>query len=372
MQKKAIVIFSGFNQRAVIAFLRVLSANNVSFGIIAKSVSDTIFLSKYKKNVLYVRKTVSASINDILDGLQITKRKLNADKLIIAPSTEYLNRFILKNRPQFEAINCFIPLVKESLYKHISDKYSFSRLCEANGIKVPSEYADICDIQLPFVAKPKQYYSKSTNATLSPVIIQTKKQKLDFINQYCVEDFYFQAFIEGKSRYLLYYFDNNHSVYKFSQENLIQQADGKSMVAAVSSDFHFSDESTKYERLFKKIKFTGFVMVEEKGEGYMIEANPRFWGPSQLFVDANSKLFEAFLYDYNFVSNKPPFVVETQKNILYFWFGGIIKNLCEGKDLEFHNYNSDLLIEKYPTFISSDIYMREDTYEIFKEELKNN
>ena len=89
--------------------------------------------------------------------------------------------------------------------------------------------------------------------------------------------------------------------------------------------FHLTSESTKYEKLFKEIKFTGFVMTEIKGDNFMIEANPRFWGPSQLFVDAKVNLFEAFLHDYNFISNKPPLVVSALKDVIYFWYGGINK-----------------------------------------------
>ena len=37
----------------------------------------------------------------------------------------------------------------------------------------------------------------------------------------------------------------------------------------------------------------------------MIEANPRFWGPSQLFVDAGFNLFESFLFDYNIIETLP-------------------------------------------------------------------
>ena len=99
------------------------------------------------------------------------------------------------------------------------------------------EINNLSNANIPFVAKPKTYYSKNTKDTLSPVIINTEKQKSDFIEEYCVNEFYFQEFIGGKSKYLLYYFHGDGSIYKYSQENLIQQPNGKSMVAAISSDF---------------------------------------------------------------------------------------------------------------------------------------
>lgn len=369
MKKRAIVIFSGFNQRAVIAFLRVVSRNNVPFGIIAKSDSDSILLTQYKKDVISIREFVSLDLKDLLHNIDIVKQKLKVNELIIAPSTEALNRFILKNRLIFSQANCLIPLVKENLYNQISDKYTFSRLCEKNRIKVPMEINNLHNTSLPFVAKPKSYYSKNTKDTLSPVIINSEKQKSDFIEKYCVSEFYFQEFIGGKSKYLLYYFHSDGSVYKFSQENLIQQPNGKSMVAAISSDFHVTSESTKYEKLFNDIEFTGFVMIEVKGDNFMIEANPRFWGPSQLFVDAKVNLFEAFLHDYNFITNKPPLVDSTLKDVIYFWYGGIIQTLVNNSKLDFHNYDAENLVQNYPSLLSSDIYRRKDTYEIFKKEI---
>ena len=70
-------------------------------------------------------------------------------------------------------------------------------------------------------------------------------------------------------------------------------------------------------------------MVEIKKQinvNYMIEANPRFWGPSQLFVDARMNFFEAFLHDFGFLpENPPPFNFINAIHKKYFWFGGIIE-----------------------------------------------
>ena len=52
-----ILIFSGFNPRAVLAFIRTLEKNNISdYGIIANGICDRIFLTKYASKVIYVRK----------------------------------------------------------------------------------------------------------------------------------------------------------------------------------------------------------------------------------------------------------------------------------------------------------------------------
>jgi hypothetical protein len=160
-------------------------------------------------------------------------------------------------------------------------------------------------------------------------------------------------------------------IYKFSQENIVQQPDGKSMVAAVSSDLHNTIESKKYEELFKSLQFFGLVMVEVKqrdGINYMIEANPRFWGPSQLFVDAGVNFFEALLYDFEVLDHLPK-LNESTDITRYFWFGGVVDTYKENKRLKFYEGNENDLMYSLPAWLQSDVYRRTDTMDIFKKEV---
>jgi predicted ATP-grasp superfamily ATP-dependent carboligase len=370
MNKKAFAIFSGYNQRAVIAFLRVLTKYKIPYGIIAKSESDTILLTQYKSNVYYIRKEKALNNDDLFTGLKTIRQKLNTDILYIAPSTEALNRYILDNRQYFTKSNFIIPLVEKDLYNEISDKLSFSILCKENGLKIPDEYSDPDKLSFPFAAKPKKYFSSdNTKKTLSPLIIDTREKLQLFYNNFITDDFYYQEFIHGPSKYLLYYFHNDGTVYKSSQENLIQQPDGKSMIAAISSDLHTKKISESFELLFKQIKFSGFVMIEIKGDNYMIEANPRFWGPSQLLIDSGSSLFEAFLHDLSFIFNKPTNYSHNSTDSLYFWHGGLLSTLTEDSKPVFHNFSETNFIKLFPKFLKHDVYRRYDTIEIFKNEL---
>ena len=368
--KKCILVFSGFNQRAVIAFLRTMESHNLCYAIIAKSLEDDIFLTDYKKNVLAIRNSVPLVLEDLLSTIKEVKEKQLADEYIIAPTTEALNRFLLEHREHFEMNGCKIPLVEKDLYELVSDKYSFGNLCLEKQILIPTEIDFNKNILLPVVAKPKKYYSKCTNEILSPVIIKEPYQLKSFIKNKNVEDYYFQEFIDGRSFYLLYYFSRNGNIYKFSQENLIQQPGGKSIIAAMSSDFHYTQESEKYEKLFKSIKFFGLVMVEvrqKNDKNYMIEANPRFWGPSQLFVDAGINLFEVFLY-YVGMLNQLPKCQEPSDIIRYFWFGGVVDVYKKGFELIYYQNEKNDLMNSLPTWLQSDVYRRPDTISIFKKE----
>jgi carbamoylphosphate synthase large subunit len=369
--RKCIIIFSGFNQRAIIAFLRTLKKNNLDYVIIAKSEADNIFLTEYANKVLAVRRSVPLDLEDILETIKIVQNKCDMDEYIIAPTSEALNRFLLEHKGCFNKIGCKIPLIDKELYETISDKYSFGEICSKNGICTPKELRFNEISTLPVVAKPKKYFSSSTEKTLSPQIISNSQELISFSKEQNIEDYYFQEYISGSSLYLLYYFSKYGMIYKFSQENIIQQPDGKSMVAAISSDFHNTAESERYERMFEALNFFGLVMIEVKqknGINYMIEANPRFWGPSQLFVDAGVNLFEAFLYDLGMLDkslkfSNPPEIIH------YFWFGGIIEAYEQNKQLKYHQGDELDFMYSLPMWLQSDVYRRADTVNIFKKEV---
>ncbi len=361
-----ILIFSGYNQRAVIAFLRTVDNYDLNYAIIAKSDKDDIFLTEYKDRVLYTRKAQMLELDDIKNAVNVIKSAIHADQLLIAPSTEALNRFMLINRVEFEYMGCIVPLPDIDTYELISDKFRFSALCKEKGIPVPKEIT-LTDTFARMVAKPKQYVSVISGEVLSPVLIINKEKFIEFRNEYNEEDFYYQEFIDGRSLYLLYYYNHNGRIYKFSQENYAQQPEGKSIVAAISSGIHNSDISSKFEKLFQDMNYHGFIMVEIRLKGkepYMIEANPRFWGPSQLFVDAGRNFFEVFLYDYGLI-DKPPIFDENKKDIKYFWFGCFIetfrKNLCP----VFYNDKWQEILFRLDAWISWDIYNRDDTRKIY-------
>lgn len=370
-KKKVVLIFSGFNQRAIISFIRTLGKNRINFAIIALSKTDEIFLTKYKQNVLAVRKNTNLVLSDLINSVRKVRGKLPSEEYVIAPTTESLNRFLLQNRHEFEKINCFIPLVDKELYETVSNKYSFGELCKNHKIKTPREL-DVTHIKkYPIVIKPKQYYSSVNNEILAPIIVQNESEYRKFKNKYKIDDFYIQEYVGGKSIYLLYYFHSNGEVYKFSQENLIQQFGGKSMLVAKTSNFHESDESVKYEELFKNINYFGLVMIEVKqynNNNYMIEANPRFWGPSQLFVDAGINLFECFLQDIGVLTNTIE-ATDVENDIKYCWLGGLGEGFKELEEVTFYNYSKEEFYTDFWELLNNDIYFRSDTKKIFTKEL---
>lgn len=357
------VIFSGYNPRALMALMRTLKNQNLDFSIIAKSEEDDIFKTQYKNNVVSIRRKKSLELDDIEKCIEEIKFNKSVKECLIIPSTEALNRFLLDNRDYFETLGCKIPLPNKGVYETVSDKAKFSKFCQDNNVEIPQKLE--CKIEnIPFVAKPKSY-TNSENQIFSPVLITSEEIYNEFIKTHNLSDFYYQEYLNGESYYLLYYFTKNNDVIKFSQKNLVQQSGGKSIVSAVLANIHNDEISTVYENLFKKLNYQGLVMIElrkQQDTYYMIEANPRLWGPSQLFVDAKINFFEYFLADNHFdikITHN-----DTNSDAKYFWNGGF------NGDVVYLGINKAEFLNKYPDFFEYEIYNRSDSNEIFKKECK--
>lgn len=362
-----ILIFSGYNQRAVIAFLRTLEENKIdNYNIVAASDRDTILKTNYKKKVLCIRKNEELDLGELCNILdQLNGFKLN-EKILIAPSTEALNRFVLKHRKMLEEHNAVIPLVNEDLYIEVSDKNRFWKLCKEYDLLVPGQTENVTEYRSPIVAKPKEYIS--TNGMIySPFIIQSKQQFEYFREKYPVQEFTYQELIDGESYYLLYYITQSGQINCLSQRNLAQQPNGKSIIAACLSTLHRNNGIAKqYAEMFKNIGFWGFIMVELRKRGnafYMIEANPRFWGPSQLFCNSGYNFFEFFLQEYGYIDH----IIEREINFQakYLWTGGIVGKLLIDDNCSWLEGGRKLIRDNIGEYLKCDIYRRPDTIEIY-------
>ena len=367
---RLLVIFSGYNQRAVVSFLRVVALYDVPFVIVSSGPQDPIQYSSYKDKVCYDRMDQSLSIAFFEPLLDFLRDSYPGYTYIFLPSSEALNRFLIDNVEYFSRKNVFIPLVQKSTYCLISDKYVFKSFCKDSSIKIPDEFPDLC--KLPAVAKPKRGHA-SQYRTLYPRLIFNDDERTDFLKSVLKDDFFFERYIEGESYYLLYYFSKSGKVISYSQKNLVQQPGGKSIVAAESASIHREEVGDRFVALFKRLKFWGPVMVEVRFDGsdyYFIEANPRPWGPSQLFVDAGIKLFEHYLMDMGFDLGADMDSNSDGKESTYFWLGGLVNSMRDERGPTYHKGISEEAFKKnIGSFIRNEIYMREDTFQIYLKEL---
>ena len=368
---QAVLVISGYNIRAVVAFCRWATAHDVKFHIIAKSKEDPIFLTDYKDYVGYIRDSTQLRHEQFRTWVDSLCHEHGYHRIIILPSTEYLNRFLLENRNFIESENCIIPLVDERLYKNISDKYSFAKLCNAYGLDIPAEFNRIPE-QLPFVAKPRANYSAEGNQHIIHLIHNSQDLE-NFSSNYEENDYFFQQFIYGRSFYLLAYIGKgglNNNVF-FSQENLMQQAKGGSIILAKHSKFHHNEIAKHYVTMLRDQNFFGFVMIEVRldesnGQYYMIEANPRLWGPLQFCIDNNIDLLGAMLKDYEFEIFQK--LMPCNPTTHYFWSGGLTQ---QSQPIAYHSYTSDEFVKDFSLLKTQDIFLRKDTLNLYLKESKD-
>ena len=116
--KKVILIFSGYNNRAVLAFCRVLANNDAPFAIIANNTNDPIFLTAYAAYVVCIRQKKQLEITDISVCVEKCATKFpDVQEFVLAPSTEALNRFFLAHRKKLEQyFKICLPLANQELY----------------------------------------------------------------------------------------------------------------------------------------------------------------------------------------------------------------------------------------------------------------
>lgn len=364
---KGVVIYSGANQRAVITFLRFCRENEINFFIIANGKEDEIFLTPYSDNVVFTRGYNKLSIEDLIQVCKNLKSTHNIEELLVLPSSEYLNRFLLKWKDELILDSVSTGLCDKHLYEQISDKRSFTDLCSKYGISVPNEYAKI-PAQFPFVCKPKTY-SSDNSASLKPVLIESEKD-LDLIPTEKLDKYFFQEFVGGESYYFFFHFTASGDYSVFSQQNMIQQDCGGSMIFCKASSIHINNPVVKqYAELFKSVNFHGLVMVEVKyfnDKYFMIEANPRIWGPLQLVLDSGMSLLKDFAIDNGLLKADPVKEINYVPDTLYFWSGGICQNTTER--LKLHTFDGDLFLSHYKELMKSEIYLRHDTIQIYLKE----
>ncbi len=364
------IVFSGYNQRAVVALCRTLTNMSVPYYIVASSTEDTIFLSQYRKKISEIRNTTQLQLDDIVNCIRRIVEKGHCNRYVIAPSAESLNIFLLKHHSIFDQLNCVIPLVSMDTYKLVSDKLSFYQLCQDYSISVPAMIKSAPESSLPFVAKPITDIT-SDDRRIYPHIILSEVDYRLFQESANPDDFFFQQYIDGESYYLLYYKKQNGEIYKYSQKNLVQQAKGKSIVAAEASSIHLDGQLRVFDKLLSDISFYGLLMVEVKFKDsipYMIEANPRMWGPSQLMIDAGTNLFISMLNEYCYRNGSMQSMRVEREPALYFWISGFYNSLIENGYVTWH-CDRNRFVKRYQHFIESDVYFREDTKDIFEKEL---
>lgn len=366
MSKNGFVILSGFNFRAVVTLCRRFSNKNIPYFIIALNEEDPIFSTAFKNKVVVVRKTKKLEVDTINSWLTLILKNKDLEQLTICPTSEFLNEFLLSNRKNIETPNIKIPLVEKPTYDLVSNKQSFVEFCERFEIQSPPEFPTIENIEIPFVAKP--IINIQHGRTMYPYLIFNENDLKEFHQKENSNDFFFQEYIEGQSLYLFYYIDKKNKIYKFSQTNLAQQPDGKSIIFAASGDWHEKPISDKFEKALLEINYKGYIMIEmilRNNVFYLIEANPRFWGPFKMVTDAYPDFTNAFISDWA----KSQKITNYKKKYKYLWLGGFFSKKGNNKTIKWYQSKPKSLNIFLLKNLKYDVYFKFNSIKYFFKEL---
>lgn len=365
--RAGVMCLSGHNIRAVVALARWAAATGVPLHLVGGGPADPIRLTDHAARVFVERESPALEPGEVTGWIRLLRERHGYGRVVIAPSTEFFNRFLLRHRAAVEAAGGVVPLVDEALYTRISDKLAFAELCAAHGIAVPAVF-DAPPAGAPFVAKPRRYLG-ARGQQLKPRLVFSAAEREAFLRDETPADYFLQEYVDGQSLYWLAHLARDGTVTASAQENLLQQPGGGSIVLARAHDFHREPAAASYAELLRGVGFHGLVMVEVRrcsrsGRDVMIEANPRMWGPQQFMLDRGADPFTPLFTDHS-VEVPGRWLPPAGQGGHYFWSGGLSpKARCT-----FHRYSADDFVADYPHLAAADLFAREDSARLHRHEL---
>ncbi len=358
--RTGLLSLSGYNVRAVVALCRWAAAAGVPLHLIARSAEDPLYRTAHADRIWGARTSPTLSVTEVADWVRMLRARFGYDRVVLVPSTEFFNRFILSHRAELTSAGAIVPLVEEALYACISDKAAFSALCARHGIDVPHA-TDTPPATGAFVAKPR-HYAASKVGRVKPYLVHDAAERAAFLAAEDREAYFYQEYVHGESLYLLLHVGRDGTVQRTSQENLLQQHGGGSVILARAHRLHEEPEAERYVRLLRDVEFHGLIMIEvrrstETGRTVMIEANPRLWGPIQFTLDHGVDLFSPWYAD---ITGAASSAVDlgVAPGPYYFWSGGLAES--DGAPM-YHNFTTAEFEADLARITASDLFARADT-----------
>ena len=353
-------IFSGANERALVALCRAFARRGQACSIAARPGPDPIRYTRYRAWIEAERSDDALDLADMLRCVRRIVARHPAQRLIFLPTAESVNRWVLRHREAFEQAGLSVPLVDEAVYLAISDKASLLTLAARFGLELPPALIVPDPLALPLVAKPRYEFEPDSGCRLYPELIFERTQLEHFLAVHDPHHYFFQHYLDGASYYYLAHFDRTGRSHFAYQRNLLQQANGKSILAAELCRCPNTQVQRQLEALFGYLGYHGYAMIELMeldGHFYLIEVNPRFWGPWAL-ADRAGFLPEAC----------DGRALETNDDCSgsYFWLGGWLADRRAGRSLRRYPAMRRTWL---PALLGNDVYLRPDSLSLFLREL---
>ena len=292
----AAVLFSGHNDRAVIALCRFLANACQPFYIVSSGPQDAIFRTNWGSRVIWQR---TSPILDLSLMARIRDAVTQQGYVpVLCPTSEYLNRFALEQQDPMRSQGWHWILPAPDVYLRLSDKSrSPSVMHTLVGID-PPPLQPMGAWQAPCVLKPVRNILQGR--VRYPLLCRSSSELQLAMGEVDQADWFAQTWVEGQSHYLCAYLDRQGGWDAFWQKNLVQQPNGKSIVLASTG----TNPGLDVERLMRGLHLIGYrgpfmmeVIEDSRGRLHFIEVNPRFWGPLDLCRRAHPALLQRFVCD---------------------------------------------------------------------------
>lgn len=345
------LIFSGHNDRAVVALCRFFEQTGLPFVIVAAGRGDAIHRTRWSSHVIFNRLDAVVTVPWLRD--------LAASQdggLICCPTTEFINHFLLSNRDALAGSGLEIGLPDQTVYEVLTGKLSSQALMTllCPDLQLPPPQPD-GHWHSPCVLKPRA--NVAHGRVLYPLLCRSEAE-LDLALAGLDRSAYFaQDFIVGQSHYLCAYLNKEGQAASFWQLNLMQQAGGKSIVLARPTHNPGLDETRLFTGLHELGYHGAFMLevIESGGQLFYIEVNPRFWGPLQLALDVCPDILHLFARDQGFASPRLPAV--SPDKAMYAWAHGATQPGCV-----LHPAGQTLMPAELDHLLyTHDVYARDDT-----------
>ena len=352
------LLFSGHNDRAVVALCRFFTLAKVDWWIVASGAHDPICRTHYRSQIIFSRLDKSVDV-----GLFSAIANAVEGRVVVCPTTEYINQFLLDHSAELDAVTGSVidpGLPDRSVYACLTSKFfSQALIRELIGLDAPSALPWPPE-QVPCVLKPRENVMRSE--VLYPKLCMTENDLRIALRELdphrAQEEWFAQKYVTGQSYYLCAYLTRQGEYAWFWQENLMQQAGGKSIVLARTCDNPGIDAA----RLFAGLIARGYrgpfmmeVIRDTAGALHYIEINPRFWGPLQLALNACPEILVLFLRDHGVAMTEP--MPQPAVPAWYAWAYGALAGNCR----IYPAAAADLVEDAARLLIAHDVYAAEDT-----------
>lgn len=294
------ILFTGHNDRAVIALARFFERHGLRWHAIASGPEDAIHRTAHAHRVLCNR--VSRDVDVAWLAALALQLRRDGEVPAYCPTTEFINALMLSHRQTLEHAGWQLGLPDAALYDTLTSKAKspdvIERLC---GVPPPPAL-DWDAADAPCVAKPRRNLRDGQGQY--PILCLTPAEWAAARTRLEPDEWFVQRYVDAQSYYLCAYVGRSGAPDErawYWQENLMQQPKGKSIVLARTC----GNPGLDAERLLDGLAALGYhgplmieVMRAADGALHYIETNPRFWGPLQLALDACPALLAQFAKDH--------------------------------------------------------------------------